>query len=451
MTTRHAIPHRFRVISFAGVVAMTLTGCSSFSDWDPFKQVEPPLPGERIAILADERSLQADVAPGAAQIILPAPTPNADWPMAGGYANHAMHHIAVRDNLDEVWSNDIGSGADDEERFVAPPIIAGGRVFAMDTASEVSAYQLDDGDNLWSVELALDEDDEGHIGGGLAHEEGRIFVATGFGDVVALDATNGEILWRESFRIPLRVAPAAWGGRVFVTTVDNTFFALDGRDGSTLWTHSGTQEVASLLGGASPAVEGTTVLVPYSSGEIYALDTEDGDVLWQDNLISVRRTDAVAALSQIRGRPIIDRGLVIAMSNAGVFAAIDFRTGRRVWARDIGGLASPWVAGDYIFALTNESEIIAVQRNDGQVQWVRGLPRFVDPEDRDEPIVWSGPILVGDRLLIVGSHGDALAISPYDGRILGAVELPDGSSVPPVVANGTVVFLSDDAELVAYR
>ncbi len=451
MTVRRIPTRRLRTVGVAVLVAVGLSGCSSLSDWDPFKKVEPPLPGERISILADERSLQADVAPGSAQIILPAPTPNADWPMAGGYANHAMHHIAARDNLAEAWSIDIGSGADDEERFVAPPVIANGRVFAMDTASEVSAYQMDDGSRVWSTELAPDEDDEGHIGGGIAHEEGRIFVATGFGDVVALDAANGDVLWRESLRIPLRVAPAAWAGRVFITTVDNTFYALDGRDGSTLWTHSGTQEVASLLGGASPAVEGTTVVVPYSSGEIYALNTEDGDLLWQDNLISVRRTDAVAALSQIRGRPIIDRGFVIAISNAGVFAAIDFRTGRRIWARDIGGVASPWVAGDFIFALTNESEIIAVKRNDGEVQWVRGVPRYEDPEDRDQPIVWSGPILVGDRLIIVGSHGNALAVSPYDGRILGAVELPDGSSVPPVVANGTVVFLSDDAELVAYR
>ncbi len=430
---------------------VVLAGCESLEDLDPFKKAQQPLPGERIAILTNERSLQADVAPGAAQIVLPAPTPNANWPMAGGYANHAMHHIAVRDNLAEVWSVDIGAGADDEERFVAPPIVADGVVFAMDTASEVSAYRLQDGDNLWSTDLEPEEDDEGHIGGGLAYESNRVFVATGFGDVIALDAGTGQEIWRRQLLTPLRTAPAAWGGRVFVTSVENALYTLDGRDGEILWEHTGREQSASLLGGASPAVEGGTVIVPYSSGEIYALEAEDGGLLWQDNLISIRRTDAIAALAQIRGRPVIDRGRVIAMSNAGVLAAIDFRTGRRIWSREVGGLASPWVAGDYIFAISSESEVIAVQRDDGQILWVRGLPRYEDPDDRETPIVWSGPLLVSDRLIVVGSHGEAYAVSPYDGRILGAVELPDGVSVPPIAANGHVIFLSDDAELVAYQ
>ena len=241
------------------------------------------------------------------------------------------------------------------------------------------------------------------------------------------------------------------GGRVFVVTVDNNLLALDARDGSTLWTHQGSQEIAALLGGASPAVDNGVVVVPYTSGELYALRVDNGRVLWQDNLISIRRTDAVAALAQIRGRPIIDRSRVIAISHAGVMAAIDVRTGRRLWAREIGGTESPWVAGDYIYTITNENELICVSREDGKVMWVIGLPLFEDPEDKEDPVVWTGPVLAGDRLIVAGSNEEALAVSPYTGRLLGVVELPDGVSVSPIVANGSVIFLANDAELVVYR
>ena len=78
-------------------------------------------------------------------------------------------------------------------------------------------------------------------------------------------------------------------------------------------------------------------------------------------------------------------------------------------------------------------------------------PRYEDPKAQEDPIIWTGPILVSDRLIVAGSHGKALAISPYSGRILGSIELPSGVSVPPIVAGGTVYFLADDAELVAYR
>ncbi len=440
-----------RPILLAMAILVPLGGCSSFDDWDPFNKKVEPLPGERISVLSNERSLRADVAPGEANVLLPAPTPNADWPMAGGYANHAMHHVTVNDQLVEVWSADIGSGADDDAKFVGTPIVAENKVFAMDTQSEVTAFAMETGKSIWNTDLEQDFDDEDHIGGGLAYERGRVFVATGFGIVFALNAETGAIEWQNDLKTPLRAAPTVRGGRVFVSSVDNNLYTLDARDGQQLWTHAGAQEVATLLGGASPAVEGSTVIVPYTSGELFALNVTDGSEQWRDNLISIRRTDAIASLAQIRGRPIIDRGLVIAISHAGIMAAIDLRTGRRKWARDIGGAESPWVAGDYIFAITNEREIVCVSRTDGKILWVRGLPRFEDPKDQEDPITWAGPILVGDRLILAGSNGEALAVSPYDGRILGAEDMPDSVSVPPIVAGGYVFFLADDADLLAYR
>ena len=59
--------------------------------------------------------------------------------------------------------------------------------------------------------------------------------------------------------------------------------------------------------------------------------------------------------------------------------------------------------------------------------------------------------MASDRLIVAGSNGEALAISPYDGRLLGIVEMPDSVAVPPIVANGSVIFLADDADLVVYR
>jgi len=434
----------------AAAAMVLVSGCSSFSDWDPFGKKAKPLPGERIAVLLNERSLSADASAAGTKVLLPAPDPNPDWPMAGGYANHAMYHIAVGENLKQAWSVDIGTGASKKVRFVGTPIVANKHVFAMDTKTRVSAYEADTGKRIWRVELEPD-DDAGHVGGGIAFEQGRIFVATGFAVVIAVDAGNGKVLWKQKVDAPMRAAPTVRGGIVFALTIDNKLVALNAQDGSTLWTHNGAPESAALLGSASPAVDSGIVVVPYTSGEIFALKADTGKVLWQDNLVGIRRTDVVSSLAQIRGRPVIDRGRVIAISHAGVMAAIDLRTGRRLWQREIGGQESPWVAGDYIYTLTNDMEMICVNRDDGQVLWVTGLPRYKDDKKRDKPIIWTGPVLTSDRLIVAGSSGEALAISPYDGRILGQVEMPDGVSVPPIVAAGSVYFLANDAELVAYR
>ncbi len=431
-------------LAAVGALVFSLGAC----DW--FDKKKDPLPGERISVLVHSRTLKPD--PGAApNIILPAPAPNRDWPQAGGYPNHAMHHLLVNDQLKRVWKTDIGSGASDYERLVGSPVIAGGRIFAADAENRISAYDVKDGSRIWREDVTPKREDSGHIVGGLAFYRDRIYVSAGFAQVIALDAKDGKEVWRQPIPGPMRTAPTAHGGRIFVVTVDNQVFALDSETGKALWTYAGIAETASILGGGSPAVDGGVLVVPFSSGELVALRVENGRLLWSDSLATARRTDQVSTLSHIRGRPIIDRGRVFAMSHGGIMVSIDLRSGRRVWDREIGGLESPWVAGDYLFALTSDAEIACLNRADGRILWVQELPRFSDEKKKKGPIVWTGPILASDRLIVGGSHGQALAVSPYTGQIIGREEMPDGVAVAPVVADGSVYFLANDADLVAYR
>ena len=111
----------------------------------------------------------------------------------------------------------------------------------------------------------------------------------------------------------------------------------------------------------------------------------------------------------------------------------------------------PWLAGDFIYVLTNDSQIVCLRRDDGRIRWVTALPRFVDPEDFEDPIQWFGPVLAQDRLIVAGSHGEVLSVSPYSGEVLGLIELPDGAVVSPIVANNSIYFLTKEADLVALR
>jgi len=438
---------RVRTLLPVLVAATAIAGCDRwFGERDA-----PPLPGERISVLAHQGTLTPDPSAQTAEILLPRPTINSEWPQQGGYTNHAMHHILVGDLPQPLWRTSIGEGSDDEERFVAAPVIAGGRVFAMDSEHRVSAFDAATGDGLWRVELTPEEEDDGHVSGGLAYDDGILYASTGFGQVIALDAATGEDVWWRQLDGPIRSAPTARGGRVFVITVGNKIFALNAYTGEDLWTHSGITETASILGGASPAVDGGVVVAPFSSGELVALRVENGRNLWTDSLSSARRTEELATLAQIRGHPVIDRGRVFALSHGGILAAIDLRTGQRVWDKEIGGLESPWIAGQYLFLITSDAELVCLDRDDGRILWVSQLPEYEDPEDRTDPILWARPMLVSDRLLVVGNHGWVLAVSPYTGDIIGQEPMPDAVTVAPVVADGSIFFLSDDAELTAYR
>jgi outer membrane protein assembly factor BamB len=431
-------------------VSMLLSGCEWLESILPGGK-KPPLPGERVAVMLLERKLDADPRIADLQVVLPRPYTNAAWPQPGGSPSHTLHHLALGATPKEAWTVDIGAGSEKERALLSTPVVADGRVYTMDVEYRITALNLKGGGEIWQYEPNVPDEDEDTFGGGLAYDNGRLYVTTGFGDVMALDAKSGTLVWREKAAGPIRSAPTATGGRVYVITIDNQLTVLDATTGRKQWGHTAISESAGLLGGSSVAVSGSTVIVPYSSGELFAMRAENGRVVWSDNLTAVRRVDAMANLAHIRGNPVIDRGVVFAISHSGRLVAIDQRSGARVWERNIGGVDTPWVAGDFVYVLSNENEVFCLTRTGGRIRWVQSLPRFENPKKKKDPIRWSGPVLAGDRLVLASSKGEVVTISPYSGEFLGKLELPDDVFLPPVVAADTLFFLTEDAELIAYR
>ncbi len=429
-------------------MAAVLGGCGVGS-W--FSDEEAPLQGERISVLGPERQLEASPEIADRPVELSQPYANASWSQPGGTADHAMYHLALGDAPSEAWRADVGEATHDRQQIMGQPAVADGRVFAMDAEATVSAFDAANGRRIWRRDLIGEDDDEGVFGGGVAVAGGRVFATTGLGKVFALDAGSGEVLWEHVVGAPMRAGPTVRDGRVYAVSVINETVALSAEDGEEVWSHQGIEEQAGLLGSASPAVDPSTVIVAYSSGELFALLPENGRVLWSDSLAGISRTDAVSDLSDVRAMPVIDRNRVFAVSNSNRMVSIDMRRGARAWEGDLGSTEMPWVGGDYLFMITTKNELVALGRDSGRIRWVTQLARWGDPDDKDDPIVWQGPVLAGDRLLLAGNNGTAVSVSPYDGEVLGRIDLPGAAAVSPVVADRTLYVLTDGGTLVAYR
>ncbi len=427
------------------LLSLAATGC------DVFKDKKKPLAGQRIPVLGVGGGIAADPKLAATPVTLPPPAVNPDWPEPGGNPAHAMGRPALPDKLARAWQTSIGEGASRNTRVLSQPVIAGGRVFAMDGGAQVSAVDAASGNRIWQVDLKPEHERGNAFGGGPAFWNGRLYVTSGYAQVLALDPANGKVIWRHNVAAPVHSSPTVADGRVFAVTVDNELNALDVKDGHKLWSHNGIPETAGLIGGAAPAVEGEIVIAPYTSGEVFALRVENGRAVWSDNLASTLSMNAVAALANIHGRPVIDRGRVFAVSHSGRMVAIDLRTGDRVWEQEIASSGSPWVVGDWVFVLANDNELVCLTRNEGKVRWVHQLPRYEDEKDKSDPIFWAGPVLGGDRLIVLSSSGTAVSVSPGTAQLVGRQEISAGGFLGPVIANNTLYLLTDDANLSAYR
>lgn len=434
------------------VLAMLATGCSTVSGWWGDDEALP-LEGVRKSVIVATSALSADARVANLQVILPEPYVNPDWPQPGGSPLNVMYHLDLLDEPKRIWTVSAGAGSVATGQLVSVPIIANDKIYVLDTEARVHAFNANSGDMLWNVDLIplMEEDKEQGFGGGIAYEQGRIFVTTGFGEVVALDSTSGSEIWRQSAGVPIRAAPTVFQGRVYVVSLDNVLRAYSTADGTELWSYQAIEESTGLLGNTSPAVANDIVVGPFNSGELIAFQVQNGRPIWFDTLSQTGRLSSLGELSDISGRPIIDRGLVVAISHANRLAAINLSTGERIWAQNITGVQTPWAAGNFIYLVTTEGQVICLVRDNGLIRWVKDLPRYEDEEDREDVIEWSGPVLAGGRLYLVSSHGVGVVLSPFDGEQISTLDVSGVYFIPPIIANKTLYLLSDDAKLSAYR
>ncbi len=463
-------------LAAAGALFALAAGCAS----NPLSRVgdalgsgkkeekdDAPPEEKRISILALEQTLEADPRFAGAPVSLPPPYKNVSWPQPGGEADHTLHHLTGAASLDRVWSSDIGKGASRRSRLTSPPIAADGKLYVLDTDANVTAFSMEDGSRQWRAKLApkikerfrmremvsmsRSKPNEIGFGGGVAYDNGRIFVTSGFGFAAALDAATGAEVWRHETNAPVRTPPTAYRGQVYLVTNINEMIALDQATGEEKWTYQSFEEMARILSAASPAAAGDLVVAPFSSGELVALLAENGRPVWNDTLAKNSNLTAMSSLNDIAGSPVIDRGLVYVVSHGGRLAAIDIRTGERVWEIAVASLQMPWVAGDYLFLVSIDSELICVNREDGAIVWISKLRRYQAEKKRKGRIAWSGPVLAGDHLILASTRGEVVRVSAQDGSIAERKKLGAGVVIAPIVADDKVFVLTDKGALLALQ
>ncbi len=438
-------------IASLAIIIIATSACT-MPEWIGGSGATKKLEGDRITLLQTDKSITTDAAIANKLVQLPSPRRNTRW-----YKSNAQH-ILTEQNPRAPWklksfkTISVGEGSDDINYPLAlQPVIADQKIFVMDAAGTVSAYPVENTTDtpLWITHIEVEEGKENFTQGGLVYDQGKLFVSSGYTAVIALDAQTGAELWKKSISGVTRSAPDARDGQLFVQTLDNRLYALSANDGTILWIHSEIEKELTRIGAASPVALGEAVLASYSSGGIYALKSDSGKGVWTDSLASTD-SNSLYLLSDIDVTPVISDGRVYAASQGGALASFELFTGTRVWEREFPSSGGLWIASNFLYAMSEHAEVAAFYTVNGGVKWVSSLPRYQEQEEKEGYIHWSGPIMAGSRLLVVGSHGKMLAISPMSGEIMKEYDIPEDIYAAPVVAYGNIYLYSNDAVLSIY-
>ncbi|MCO6456987.1 MAG: PQQ-binding-like beta-propeller repeat protein [Pirellulaceae bacterium] len=231
-----------------------------------------------------------------------------------------------------------------------------------------------------------------------------------------------KVLWRTAGGVGMSGLAIEDGRLVTLVQSDGKQWALalNAADGQRQWRTEVAPEFKNSMGDgprATPAIDGSRVFVFTGQGVLAALDVRTGKLLWSRNV--VEELEAKVADYGMACSPLVVGDLVIVTAGApqGTVAAWHKETGERVWTagNDSAGYSSPallQVGGRSQLVVLTGSSVLGLSPQQGTILW-----RYPYVTDYDCNI--ATPLAIGQHVFISSgeSHGSVLlALRPSGER-----------------------------------
>ena len=137
------------------------------------------------------------------------------------------------------------------------------------------------------------------------------------------------------------------------------------------------------------------------------------------------------------------------------------RTGQPRWTLPVVGVTTPWPAGDVVYVVSRDGQLICASRDNGQIYWMTDLNAGYKPRKKGglfgiggrtvpRPL-WSSPILANNRVILAGSGGDLVAVNAKTGSVEKRVNLGAPSIIGPIASGDMIYVMADNGDLIALR
>ena len=366
------------------------------------------------------------------------------WSQSGVTGQNKIPHTMASEDLKLVWDTNIGKGLDSNHWGIAQPIADKGIVYTLDADFKLSAVNLKNGKTLWKKGLTLNNPTAIKTIG-LVYTYSTLIAVSGNGTIVCLNL-NGDELWRKELNLPIRSQPMVYKNVLYLLSANNQLIAFNTTTGNEVWQYKGMATQTNLMGMGVPALYKEYAVIPFSNGEVITFNTSDKEILWTEYLSATRSFNHISDLTHILASPVIEEGIVYLVGNAGKMGAYRLENGENVWTLPMGGANTPVISGSTLFVINNKNVLTAINKYTGKVYWTMPLISH----DTEEHASWKGPLLVGNDAIITSSNGDIIFVDAKSGQEKHRLET-DGIVTAPINVDGTVLFLTEDADLLAYR
>ncbi len=344
--------------------------------------------------------------------------------------------IDTRVTLDRLWSVSVGDGQG-KGLYKLQPVIAGDLIFAASVDGQVRAVERDRGRTRWKEKV------ETGLSGGVGYDDGNLYLGSADGEVLRLDARDGSVRW--SARVTGEVlAPPQGDGRVVIAqTYDGKLHGLDHDTGERLWSYDSNVPVLTIRGTSTPILRDGTVYAGFANGRVLAFDALTGAVTWEARVAIAQGRSEIERIVDVDGTMVIQGSELYAASYQGRITALDIRSGRKLWQRNLSSFSGVSQGFGNVYVADDDGTITAYLRDGQGIRWEQPALAFRE---------LSRPTPVSSYLAVTDYQGYLHVLSQVDGEFVGRTRVDGDGARADMLADGNVLYVyGNSGKLVAYE
>ena len=346
-----------------------------------------------------------------------------------------LQKINEQVKLKSRWSRGVGDGQGDG-RYKINPVLVDDTLYVASAEGEVAAVDSATGRVRWKRDLDL------ALSGGVGHHGSSILVGGSEGLVLRLSADSGEEIWRATVSSEVLSAPQGDGRFVVAQTYDGKLMGFDYDSGEVRWTYTSDVPVLTLRGTGTPMIIGDNAIAGFADGKVVAVNLKSGNVAWEARVAIPQGTSEIERIVDIDGSMAVQGGELYVASYQGRVVAIDIRSGRRLWQRNVSSVSGVGVGFGNVYVADDDGTVSAFLRNGQGVRWQNIELGFRE---------LSRPTPVNSYVAVVDFEGYLHLLSQVDGTIVGRTKVDSSGARADMIASGSRLFIySNDGKLKAY-
>ena len=312
--------------------------------------------------------------------------------------------------LQPVFSTDVGNKkASKKDPLDLQVGYANGQIVTASRGGDLIGFNQA-GERLWSINVG------DQITGGVALDalSQTAIVSTRNGQVMAFDTMTGAKRWQQQLSGSVLSPALISNNRVVLSANDGFLHGLSLQTGESVWQFATQVPAISVRGSAAPTLlDNETALLATADGRLHAVTVDNGLPKWSRRVGIGSGSSEVERMSDVDGKPIVDKNQLFAISYSGQLLGIDLASRQVMFVNELASLKALAVNPQQVVATSLDGKVVAYDRNSGETLWESEALAYRD---------LTNPVMIGNYIAVGDFDGVVHLFDPATGNIVSRVQ-----------------------------